>query len=109
MLDKLTSKGFETKFLSHAAAILDRDFPDALTELEQALNGLAIPITEIIALGGGETKGTQRMRHALDGLGWKKYEFVIRKIINEIERESTSHEIDHVKEFGDNWHPRFAS
>ena len=109
MLGKLTSKGFETKFLSHAAAILDRDFPEALTELEHALSGLAIPITEIIALGGGETKGTQRMRHALNDLGWKKYEFVIRKIINGIERESTSHEIDHVKESDGNWHLRFAS
>ena len=83
MLDELIARGFETKFLSHAAAILNGDFPEALTELDQALDGLTIPITEIIALGGGETKGTQRMRHALDALGWKKYEFVIRKIINE--------------------------
>jgi hypothetical protein len=102
VLDQLTEKHFETKFLSHAAAILEKDFPQALTELDEALSGLTIPITEIVAVGGGETKGTQRMRRALSNLGWKKFEFVIRKIINGVERESTSHEIDHVKEFDGN-------
>lgn len=99
MLEGLAQKGFELKFLSHAAAILDKDFPVALTELDQALGALTIPITEIIALGGGETKGTQRMRHSLSELGWKKFEFVIKKTINGVEREATSHEIDHVKAF----------
>jgi hypothetical protein len=102
VLDQLTEKHFETKFLSHAPAILEKDFPQALTELDEALSGLTIPITEIVAVGGGETKGTQRMRRALSNLGWKKFEFVIRKIINGVERESTSHEIDHVKEFDGN-------
>ncbi len=80
MLDELSAKGFEIKFLSHAAAILEKDFPAALDELEEALGSLTIPRTEIIALGGGETKGTQRMRHSLSDLGWHKFEFVIRKI-----------------------------
>ena len=71
--------------------------------VDEALSGLTIPITEIVAVGGsGETKGTQRMRRALSNLGWKKFEFVIRKIINGVERESASHEIDHVKEFDGN-------
>jgi restriction endonuclease BglII len=39
------------------------------------------------------------MRHALDGLGWSKFIFEIRKIINGVEREAISHEVDHVKEF----------
>jgi len=43
------------------------------------------------------------MRHSLSNLGWKKFEFVIRKIINGVEREATSHEVDHVKEFGDKY------
>src|ERR1017187_8315676 len=55
VLDQLTEKHFETKFLSHAAAILEKDFPQALTELDEALSGLTIPITEIVAVGGGET------------------------------------------------------
>jgi len=99
MLDQLTAKGFEIQFESHAAAILEIDFPDALNELEQALSNLEIPISEIIGSGGGETKGTQRMRHAFNDVGWHKFIFEIRKIINGIEREATSHEVDHVKEF----------
>ncbi len=39
------------------------------------------------------------MRSALAALGWHKHVFEIRKIIDGVERESISHEIDHVKEF----------
>jgi hypothetical protein len=84
---------------SHASAILQHDFPEALAEFESALKTLVIPITEIIGSGGGETKGTQRMRRAFNDVGWKKFVFEIRKIINGVEREATSHEVDHVKEF----------
>lgn len=99
LLDKLAEKGFEIQFESHAAAILEKDFPEALTDLEQALGTLTIPITEIIGSGGGETKGTQRMRRAFNNVGWHKFIFEIRKIINGTEREAISHEIDHVKDF----------
>jgi hypothetical protein len=99
MLDILRGKGFEIQFESHAAAILERDFPAALEELEVALSNFEIPITEIIGSGGGETKGTQRMRHALNDLGWKKVHFEIKKTINGVERESISHEVDHAKQF----------
>lgn len=102
MLDVLREKGFEILFVSHAAAILERDFPAALEELEAALSSFEIPITEIIGSGGGETKGTQRMRHALSDLGWKKVHFEIKKTINGVERESISHEVDHAKQFDGN-------
>jgi hypothetical protein len=59
---KIGEKGFEIRFESHAAAILEKDLPEALKELEQALSTLSIPITEIIGPGGGETKGTQPRR-----------------------------------------------
>ncbi len=100
LLDRLAEKGFEIQFESHAAAILEKDFPEALTDLEQALGSLTIPIAEIIGSGGGETKGTQRMRRAFNNVGWHKFIFEIRKIINGTEREAISHEIDHVKDFG---------
>ena len=58
MLEKLKSKAFEIRCESHAAAILEQDFPSALQELEKALLKLTVPITEIIGSGGGETKGT---------------------------------------------------
>lgn len=100
LLEKLVERGFEIQFESHAAAILEMDFPEALEDLERALGSLTIPITEIIGSGGGETKGTQRMRRAFNDVGWHKFIFEVRKIINGIEREATSHEIDHVKDFG---------
>lgn len=98
MLQDLISKGFECHFVSHAGAILERDFPAALSEISEVLEGFDVPITEIIGSGGGETKGTQRMRKAFSEAGWRKKHYQIRKIINDFERESTSHEVDHVKE-----------
>jgi hypothetical protein len=102
MLNGLREKGFEIRCESHAAAILGTDFPAALEELEASLSGFEIPIAEIIGSGGGETKGTQRMRRALSSLGWKKVHFEIRKTINGVERESVSHEVDHAKQFDGN-------
>jgi hypothetical protein len=110
MLDRLKEKDYEVIFESHALAILERDFPSALTELEAVLAQFQIPITEIIGSGGGETKGTQRLRRALNAQGWKKTNFEIRKSIRfaesgvegnavQIERESTTHEIKRVKNF----------
>jgi hypothetical protein len=99
-LDRLQRNGFEIRFESHAGAILEHDFPDAVNEIEQALSGISIPIIEIIGSGGGETKGTQRMKHAFYGVGWNKFTFEVKRIINGVEREAISHEIDHVKAFG---------
>ncbi len=79
---------------------LSVDFPDAMAELERALSASTIPIEEIIAGGGGESKGTQRLRKALTNLGWPKLKFTIEKRINDVPRESVSHEIDHVRSFG---------
>src|SRR5438270_9526026 len=95
----LTAKGYQIEFHSHAKAILSVDFPEALSELEGALGDLTIPIEEIIAGGGGEAKGTQRLRRALTALKWVKTTFEVKKTINGREREAVSHEIDHVREF----------
>jgi hypothetical protein len=100
VLKELRHRGFEIQFESHAAAILEMDFPAALHDLEQVLSSFRVPITEIIGSGGGETRGTQRMRRALNELGWRKGKFEIEKTINDVPRQSTSHEVDHVKEFG---------
>ena len=94
-LTALRAKGFQAEFHSHAEAILTHDFPDTLAQLCKALDSVTIPIEEIIAGGGGEAKGTQRLRRALTELGWPKTTFVVRKIINGIEREAVSHIIDH--------------
>jgi hypothetical protein len=100
MFDSLVAKGFQIVFLSHAQAILSIDFPQASAELESALDNTTIPVEEIIAGGGGESKGTQRLRKALAALHWPKTTFIIEKRINGVPRESVSHEIDHVRSFG---------
>ena len=97
MFESLIERGFQFEFASHAAAILEVDFSQAIGELERALSGFTIPIEEIVGSGGGETKGTQRLRRALDGLDWPKAVFTVEKVVNGVPRESTTHEIDHVR------------
>jgi len=64
MLAELEAKGFECSFVCHASAILERDFPSAIDDISSILSSFDVPITEIVGTGGGETKGTQRMRKA---------------------------------------------
>lgn len=97
MFDALQARGFQIEFQNHAAAILRGDFPGALDELGSVLNSLSIPIEEIVGSGGGESKGTQRLRRALTDLAWDKGSFTIEKIVNGRPRESISHEIDHIR------------
>ena len=99
MFKSLVAKEFQIEFHSHAEAISSVDFPNAVVELDAALSGTTIPIEEIIAGGGGESKGTQRLRKALTELNWPKFTFIIEKTINGDKRESISHEIDHVRTF----------
>jgi hypothetical protein len=99
MLELLKEKGFEILALHHAEAILQHDMPDALTELESVLSCITLPVEELVKSGGGEGQLTQRMRHALSALGWKKHIFQIQKIVDGVEKEAVSHEIDHVKHF----------
>ena len=99
MLKNLNDRGYQIEFHSHATAIMSVDFPDAIVELGSVLGSLSIPIEEIIGGGGGETKGTQRLRRALAQHGWQKINFKIEKTINGVQRESVSHEVDHVRTF----------
>jgi Restriction endonuclease BglII len=104
MLPRLTALGFDVQALQHAEAILKADMPTALAELEDALASLEIPVAEIVMGGGGEAPSTQRMRNGLTAAGWAKRIMTVRKLVSngeqEIETQSLSHEIDHVKVFG---------
>lgn len=95
MFDRLRAAGFELHFASHAEAILGSDFPDVALQLEEALLGLVIPVTEIVGSGGGEAQVTQRLRRNFAELGWRKRNVEIKKVVDGVERESISHEIDH--------------
>jgi hypothetical protein len=100
MFEKLKKKGFQVLALHHAEAILRHDMPEAITDLESALAGIEIPAEELIRGGGGEGEMTQRLRKSLAvDRGWKKHNFEIKKIVDGVEKESISHEIDHVKHF----------
>jgi hypothetical protein len=99
MFDALRKKGYQIDFVSHALAILQIDFPDAAAELEDVILNQSVPIEEIIGSGGGETKGTQRLRNGLTAKGWRKETFTIKKSINDEPRESISHTVDHVRTF----------
>ena len=97
-LADLQGAGFNVQVKNHAAAILTRDFPQPLRELCTTLLGIRLDCTELIRGGGGEAQSTQRLRRALVRQGWAKRRIVIRKIVDDDERASTTHEIDHVRQ-----------
>ena len=100
MLETLRANGFQLEFVAHAEAILALDFPEVAAQLDHILASATIPIEEIVGSGGGETKGTQRLRRALHAHGWRKHKFIIQRTIDGVPRESVSHEVDHIARFG---------
>lgn len=99
ILAKLNKQGFDILALHHAEAILIHDMPEAIKEIECVLSGIQLPIEELVRGGGGEGMLTQRIRRALQDKGWRKHNFEVKKIIDGQEKESISHEVDHVKWF----------
>ncbi len=108
MLERLrTERGFQIKYSGHASSILAGDFAGVSRELADILETALVPVEEIIAGGGGEAKGTQRLRRALSGAGWPKAIFKVQRTIAMGESESAlemvdlqepqSHIVDHVK------------
>lgn len=95
----LASAGFDLAFTYHAGTILAGDFSDAAMELDELIGAVDIPISELIAGGGGEAKLTQRMRYELQARGWQKRRFEVEKRIDSKLSYATSHEVDHVKDF----------
>lgn len=100
MFETLIERGFEVITLHHAEAILTHDMPEAVQEIEAVLSNITLPIEELVRGGGGEGQLTQRIRNDLaTNHGWLKHNFEIKKIVDGIEKESITHEIDHVKSF----------
>jgi hypothetical protein len=100
VFEKLRAKNFDVLMLHHAEAILNHDMPEAAEEIESILDGLSIPTAELVCGGGGEGDMTQRIRRELAlRYGWRKHNFTITKVVDGVEKESISHEIDHVKTF----------
>ncbi len=100
MFESIRKKGFQVLTLHHAEAILKHDMGTAVKELEAVMGSISIPIEELVYGGGGEGELTQRLRHSLaETYGWEKHIFEIKKTVDGVEKESISHEIDHVKKF----------
>ena len=97
MFHALSAAGFDIATRNHAQAILAGDFADEVAGLVNALLLFRIPARELIRSGGGQAASTMRLRDALYAEGWTKHEFVVQTIVDGIEREATSHEVDHVK------------
>ena len=97
MFDALRDAGFDIETRNHAEAILAGDFPGAVAGLIEALAAFRLTAAEIIGSGGGQAASTMRLRDALYRDGWPKHEFVTRTIVDGVQREAISHEIDHVK------------
>ena len=96
MLNALRERGFDVLTRNHADAILAHDFPEALAALVDELSNFRISIRELIGGGGGESGQTQRLRHALSDLGWKKHAFSVQVVVDGLMRDGVSHEVDHV-------------
>lgn len=96
-LRTLEKSGFDVEARNHALAVLSEDFPIPLAELCRTQAGKEIPDAELIRGGGEEAQATQRLRRALTEQGWRKRNVVIRKIVDDQERASATHEIDRVR------------
>ena len=96
-LATLQDAGFDVLTRNHAEAILAHDFPRELELLAQVLSEFRISLSEIITGGGGESGQTQRLRHELSDLNWRKHNFEVKTIVDGHERTGVSHEVDHVK------------
>ena len=96
-LTDLASAGFNIQSLNHAEAVLERDFPQPVSELCEILMGFTIPVEELVHRGGGEAPFTQRLRRTFENSDWPKREITIGKTVDGEERESTTHIIDHVR------------
>ena len=96
MRERLTDLGFDVLTRNHAEAILAHDFADETARLVDCLSEFRISMTELVAGGGGESGQTQRLRHALAGIGWAKHNFSVRIVVDGTPQGGVSHEVDHV-------------
>lgn len=96
---RLRSRRFDYQSTHHADAIVYQHFHQAISEIEETLLELVVPVWELIQGGGGLANVTRRIGEDLSSKGWQKQKFHIVKSVNNLETSSSTHEIDHVKAF----------
>ena len=92
---------FHIQEIRYGLTILENAIPDAARELEDALSDFSISENQIIQGGGGLASHTKDLRERLEEKEWNKANIREKHIIDGVETESESHEIDHFKEFND--------
>jgi len=112
----LSELGYDVECVQHADALLTHSFPQVQADFEEVLVPFRLRMSDLVGSGGGETHGTQALRRSFADLGWDKQNIQLDKTLirfsgtvgrstyNELDRRSVaslSHEIDHVKTFGD--------
>lgn len=95
----LLRDGYDFVSIQHSEAILKYDMPEAVGEIVSIVRNFKCQIESIVAGGGGEFIGTKNLRKAFDKRGWRKRKFEVKKIVDGVETQSITHEIDHVKNF----------
>lgn len=96
-LAALKDAGFDVLTRNHAEAIVAYDFPRELEMLSRVLSEFRISLEEVVRGGGGEAGLTQRLRHELSDVGWRKHNFSVETVVDGRARAGISHEVDHVK------------
>jgi hypothetical protein len=97
VFEVLSAAGFDVETRNHAQAILSGDFSQEVEGLTSALLSFRVSSREIVRSGGGQAASTMRLRDALYERGWNKHKFTIQTIVDGVQREATTHEMDHVK------------
>ena len=100
MFNELLRRGYDVRTLQHARTILETEFAEAITELQSVLLPISVPIEELVFGGGGKTKVVQRLEARFNELAWTKHNFQLTKLVDGIATQAISHEIDHVKRYG---------
>ena len=95
-LQALREAGFDVMTRNHAEAILAHDFSEDTDALINELLRFRVSVSELVTGGGGESGQTQRLRHSLDDLGWRKHNFAVQVVVDGHPHEGVSHEVDHV-------------
>jgi hypothetical protein len=99
MFEGLLSRGYDLKTLQHARSILSSEFQEAVSELQEVLFPIRIPIEELVFGGGGKTEVVKRIENRFNQAGWVKHNFNLTKLVDGVATQAVSHEIDHVKKF----------
>ena len=103
MFKKLQNRGWDVEDLNHGLMISKKLFNSELNLLAEILKNFKLnPEDHFIKRGGGESDQTSHLSKKFQELGWEKNNITsINKIIferkfNQISKEGTSHEIDHI-------------